>query len=606
LLESSPAYRKDIDGLRAVAILPVLLHHANIPGFTGGFVGVDIFFVISGYLITRILLNEVNQTGKVSISGFYGRRIRRILPALVAVQIVSMIAAWFLLFPNQLIDFAKSSLSTTAFSSNFWFWSQSGYFRAQDSISPLLHTWSLAVEEQFYIIMPFVIWLGRKHLVLLSVIAAITSFLISVAGVYVSPGATFYLLPTRAWELLIGSLLAMGVIAQPQSQKSAQIQAALGMAMILIAVFLYSKETPFPGHGAILPCLGSALLINAHRAHETPVGRLLSTRFFVVIGLISYSLYLWHWPILVFMRQYLGELTLAASIFGLVLSLIASVVSYRFIEKPARDPRRFRTTAWILTVAIAATVGSALVSLNGLPKRFSDDAVIYAAGEVDRSPIARNCGNDCVIGDGPTRFVLIGDSHAGALSDAFDHWGRETSIGGRLVQMNACPPILGNSGRGRSLAEQEKCSTRNSTVIQSILDDPTIEAVFLSGYWTGDDLDPTETLEAIAASGKRAFLLYEGPESDRQLPLGLARQAAFGADAPVISIPDQFEPDETSSWTNIRIGDAFCTPECAATSNGAPILFDTHHLSAAASRNVLGPFLVALDPLATDQQTSER
>ncbi len=372
-------YRKEIDGLRALAVIPVILFHGGLEWFSGGYVGVDVFFVISGYLITSIILKE-KEAGTFSIAGFYERRARRILPALFFIIFICIPFAWLWLLPHELKDFGKSIVAVVVFASNILFWRESDYFAADAELIPLLHTWSLAVEEQFYVIFPLLMilfWvLGKRWLVGIISLIAIISLGLTEWGWRHFPEANFYLIPTRAWELMIGALVAFylhynelprGIIRHPAS--------IIGIGLILLSIFMLDRTLPFPSLYALAPTIGTAFII-LFATSGTLVYKLLSQRIFVGIGLISYSAYLWHQPIFVFSRiRGLDEpgtgLILLLSIFALVLAYF----SWRFIELPFRDRSRF-TRKQIFSASIVASlvfigVGTALVISDGAMFRFS-------------------------------------------------------------------------------------------------------------------------------------------------------------------------------------------------------------------------------------------
>ena len=335
-------YRADIDGLRSLAIVPIVLFHAGFPLFSGGFVGVDIFFVISGYLITSIIAKEIS-CGTFDLWRFYERRIRRIFPALIVMLLVCSVAGWVLLFPLDLQAFGESMVASTAFVANISFWLQSGYFDTASDLKPLLHTWSLAVEEQFYLFFPLIL-IGpiRKNRDprLIVWIVLLFSFVASLIGVSRNPDASFYLIPTRAWELLIGSVLALNAVPEVKSHIWRQILSLVGLGLIIVPVFVYTNQTPFPGLSALWPCMGSALIIwtGGTQRNTTLVARLLMQRAIVLIGLMSYSLYLWHWPIMVFSHHWVLEKPDDWGKILLVLaSILAAFVSWTLIEKPARN-----------------------------------------------------------------------------------------------------------------------------------------------------------------------------------------------------------------------------------------------------------------------------
>jgi peptidoglycan/LPS O-acetylase OafA/YrhL len=298
-------YRPEIDGLRALAVLPVLLFHAGL-GMRGGFMGVDIFFVISGYLITTLIARDL-QLGCFKMRDFWERRIRRILPAAAVMVIATLIAGAIILLPQSFENLGQSALAQSLMVSNFYFWQQDGYFAAPSDYEALLHTWSLAVEEQFYLILPaLLVFLNRKfpaRITLVLGLVFLTSLIWSFLGPYLYPTASFYLLPARAWELLLGSLIAIFAIKVPGGRLGAEFLSLAGIVLMVYPMLTYVPTTPFPGIAAISPCLGAALFIVATRKHGTLARQFLSLSPFVFIGKISYSLYLWHWPLLVFGRH---------------------------------------------------------------------------------------------------------------------------------------------------------------------------------------------------------------------------------------------------------------------------------------------------------------
>jgi peptidoglycan/LPS O-acetylase OafA/YrhL len=357
-------YRPDIDGLRALAVLSVVLFHFRIPPFSGGFVGVDIFFVISGFLITRLIWSEIGA-GRFAFLDFYERRVRRILPALFAMLAVVTVASVILLFPQMLVNYAMSLIATAGFASNFHFWGYTSYWAPAAVEQPLLHTWSLAVEEQFYLIFPPFLLMFRhrsQRVVLWAMIGTLAlSLAISVVSVRYSPVSAFYLLPSRFWELLTGSVLAVGRFTPLSGIILRNAVAAIGLAMIAYTVFALSAASPFPGLNAIPPCLGAALVIYAGTgvtdAHPAPlVNAALATRVPVFIGLISYSLYLWHWPIIVLATAVLPRaLDAGQTIVAIAASFLLATLSWRFVEQPFRG-RHSEIARKPLFVAGAATI----------------------------------------------------------------------------------------------------------------------------------------------------------------------------------------------------------------------------------------------------------
>jgi len=337
-------YRAEIDGLRAVAIISVILFHAGFEFFSGGFVGVDIFFVISGYLITTIILAELDA-GKFSIVNFYERRARRILPALYLVLAVCMPFAWLLLLPSDMTSFSKSLLTISAFISNIFFWSERGYFGTATELKPLIHTWSLAIEEQYYLIFPILLIVlanrRRVFLIITLTVAGVVSLGLSAWLTKVHADSAFYLLPTRFWELLIGSFVAIqGFYFKINSNDKPPYHQSLeifGFILIIYSVLFFDNETSFPGYAALVPTVGAALIIH-NATSNSLVGSVLSNKILVGIGLISYSAYLWHQPIFAFTRHHSSSNPSQLTFLVLaVFTLAIAFFSWKYIEQPFRN-----------------------------------------------------------------------------------------------------------------------------------------------------------------------------------------------------------------------------------------------------------------------------
>jgi len=332
-------YRPEIDGLRAVAVVPVILFHAGVGALAGGFVGVDVFFVISGYLITSIILRE-RAEGRFSMLRFWERRARRILPALYVVMLACIPVAWALMLPDQYRDFARSLVAVGLFGSNILFWRESGYFAAAAEEKPLLHTWSLSVEEQFYLVFPLlmaVLWrFGQRGVAGVLAVFALISLGLSHYAADTMPSANFFLLPTRAWELLVGALCAFWLTARSRAGHDGLV--ALGLGAIMLSVLWFDGTTPFPSLWALVPVLGTAAVILFARPGGW-TGRLLSWRAMVGIGLVSYSAYLWHQPLMAFARiAHLSAPPLWLMLALGALSFPLAYVTWRFVEQPFRRP----------------------------------------------------------------------------------------------------------------------------------------------------------------------------------------------------------------------------------------------------------------------------
>ncbi len=468
-------YRREIDGLRALAVVPVILFHAGVEIFKGGFVGVDVFFVISGYLITMILLSEL-ECQKFSILRFYERRARRILPALFVVLIFCGVMAWFWLVPSEFRSFSKSVQYVSTFRSNLFFYKDSGYFSTASDLKPLLHTWSLAVEEQYYVFFPVLLWLvwkiNRRSVLPVLLLLGVGSLAYAQITCYENANAAFYFLGSRIWELIVGALIAYFVLSRPehfkrltQKRALAEVMSLAGFCMLLVSIFFFDKSIPFPGFYALVPTLGAAAII-VFSSPFTLVGRLLCTRVFVGVGLISYSAYLWHQPFFAYARHMsLESLSTSWFLFLALLSLLFAFFSWRFVERPFRDKnlmgRRFVFSFSLIGIVMFTAVGFYGRESDGFSDRFKLDAEIAeslaspAKGKRVNSASEKgiNASTPVVTGAsevvGAPQIAFFGDSHSGVLAPVFDEIGKEQGFS--VVHMGAggCPPLLGvDVGKG--------------------------------------------------------------------------------------------------------------------------------------------------------------
>jgi peptidoglycan/LPS O-acetylase OafA/YrhL len=646
-------YRRDIDGLRAVAILPVVLFHARIPGFSGGYVGVDVFFVISGFLIAGIIAEEIGRDS-FSVAGFYERRARRILPALFTVIAVSFALAALIALPEAFAEFARSAVATTLFASNLYFWQATDYFSSAAEYRPLLHTWSLAVEEQFYIFFPWFLVLllrwRRTWLPAAVALCAVASLAASILGTRLAPTAAFYLLPTRGWELLLGVALALNLVPPLGSQRLREAAAFAGMAMIVAAVALFDAQTPFPGAAALLPCLGTALLIHAGSGAETLVGRLLSLRWMVFVGLISYSLYLWHWPVLAFLRQGYGSVALppAVALAAVAASVLLAVLSWRFVERPFRQRGRIGR-AQIFRLAAGGSVavlalGLVVSALQGLPWRIDATTQALAATAQDREEIRQACMDRlpddrlCVVGrPGATPSVLLwGDSHAGALMPALEVALDAAGLSGYVASHSACAPLLGV--RRADAYNADHCVRFNDALLRMVeARAGEIHTVVLAGRWPlnvsgerapGEDgapavlasLEPAGSDPAgnaaifrrglaamvarLKASGLRVVILGGVPEIGWDVPALLASRLRLGLPLPPVPMLDEVKARHADADAILAavareegaevvpLVPLLCRPACDVRERDLLLYADDDHLSIRGGREVLGPRLV--------------
>mgnify|MGYP000010433901 CR=1 FL=1 len=459
-------YRKEIDGLRALAVLPVILFHAGFAPLRGGFVGVDIFFVISGYLITTIIADEIER-GSFSLIKFYERRARRILPALFFVMLCTLPFAWFWMLPNELTQFSETLIAVPLFYSNILFYLTSGYFETASELKPLLHTWSLAVEEQFYVLFPLFLlfsWrrLDKKQIILLLILLALTSLLTAQWGSLTHPSFTFFLLPTRSFELLIGSLISLSInpqkISKSISQPFRKYLSIVGLLLIVYAIVSFNEKTPYPSLYTLIPTLGTGLIL-VFSSSQDIVGKLLGSRLFVGIGLISYSTYLWHQPLLAFARlKIFSELT-GTNLFIIISStVLLGYLSWRFIERPFRDVKTISLKKFTgLVVGLAAIfVGTGLYGYKneGLLSRFPVEAQLYVQNNDFNNwyiPVRKDqChlqdinltkhAGICYENKRPL-IAIWGDSHASALYPGLKKLQEQYSFGVTQLTAAGCPPL---------------------------------------------------------------------------------------------------------------------------------------------------------------------
>lgn len=452
-------YRPDIDGLRAIAVSAVILEHAQFEFISGGYIGVDVFFVISGYLITTYILSGMEE-GKFSFLDFYLRRLRRLLPALFLVLVVTVPFSWLMLLPDEFSLYAKSLIGSTAYVANLIFWKSTDYFSPGIAEMPLIHIWSLAVEEQFYLFFPPAIYVAfrfaRQKTVPLALIVTLASLVLADYGSRHYPVATFYLLPTRVWEFGVGTLCAIATMRGFVVRSSAGSLA--GLAAISFAAISFDETTRHPSYLTLLPVLGAGLIILSHGPRNLG-SRLLSLPLLVFIGLVSYSLYLWHQPVFAFARIRIGtqgplELTL---LIPLVFAL--AVLTWHFVERPFRHnatlmrPRRFCGVA--LPVALAL-IAAGLVFLSGWTMQTRlPESVMSIFQDEGRTEMGANCHwqpgrpldhilRTCVFGSGGDRILVVGDSHAGTLVTAFSE-AIASWPGLSITEVHAagCAPIRG-------------------------------------------------------------------------------------------------------------------------------------------------------------------
>ena len=649
----STQYRADIDGLRAVAVIPVLMYHAGVPGFSGGYVGVDIFFVISGFLITQLLRNELER-GRFSLAAFYERRVRRIFPALMAVLLVVSIVASWLLLPQHLGPYGNSLIATVLFASNLFF-ANFGYFSPAADELPLLHTWSLAVEEQFYIVYPLFLWAiyraGSRVAVIMIAMLAVASFVTAETMLIEGRKAAFYLPHTRAWELALGCMLALTSLATRLRHPIRDAAGIVGLAMIACAIVVYSDATPFPGAAALLPCFGAALIIWAGsdgRRHLA--GVFLTWRPLVLTGLVSYSLYLWHWPLLTF-TSYLSvpEPSVLAKSAALAASYVLALLTWRWIELPFRGRSGVFTRRQLVSGAAAAismilAFGWAAHNWHGWPARLEPEVNRIAASHYDHLPTGDACyrvsaeevraDRLCRTADTstPPSFVIWGDSHARTLIDPVARTARLYGRAGVVSTQPACAPLLGIRRSDRPGTDE--CNKIAEAMLEYLRARPEIEDVVLIGRWAllseGKHYAPergvpillsdqetrvrshaenrrvleralSRNVVRLAAMGKRVWIVGPVPEVGVNVPRALANAERFHFEPALEPTRAEFDDRQRSTLaildrvaarhgaTVVPVHETLCdTNTCRVESrNSRALYYDDDHLSFAGGRAIM-------------------
>ena len=530
----SAAYRPDIDALRGIAVAAVVLFHAFPDALPGGFIGVDVFFVISGYLITGIVARDL-EAGRFSLWRFYSRRVNRIVPALLAVLLACALAGWWLLLSGEYRMLGTHTAGASIFGSNFVLLGESGYFDEAAHTKPLLHLWSLGIEEQFYIAWPMALWLtlrlGRAP-ARMAGIAAVLSFAAAVWIVSFDKAAAFYHPLLRAWELLVGGLLALvqqrrPAGPQPHLPHSAMV-GVLGVAAMLAPMLWIDRHALFPGAWALLPTIGTVAIIGSDV--DAPVNRALGrSRLLVWMGLISFPLYLWHWPLLTFARIVAGDapaLALRLALVGVAVAL--AWLTYRFVERHARAPRRAAAKSWALVSGLAGVglAGLALAQSDGLPWRPS--VARYEAKAQDlRGPAASGRGLPCraegkdpgpplryclVSRAGPATAALLGDSHADHLFDGLAQ--ADSARNWLLIGHPSTPPLLDVTTRMGGDGDDRQA--RAEAAIRYVAGNPAIRTVVIAYFGNTYLLD-----ESVAPAFERG-----GPRT--QATLSSARWPGLG------------------------------------------------------------------------------
>jgi peptidoglycan/LPS O-acetylase OafA/YrhL len=622
------AYRADIDGLRAVAVLAVILFHINKDLLPGGFIGVDVFFVISGYLISQIIIRDINAN-KFSIAEFYRRRIKRIFPPLTVVLVATIVLSQLILLPEDALPVAKSGLWSTFSMANVYFWlfQDTSYFATASNQLPLLHLWSLGIEEQFYIIWPFALlfFLRSKHKAHFFVVFGLIGILSYALGEFLfshDPSFTYYMLPTRAGELLLGGIVAQFIIKKGNLEIPkvvVSVVSFLGLLMIIGSLFLLSENSVFPGVRALLPTLGAAaLIISGHYGNAAP-NRLLKLKLMSWIGLISYSAYLWHWPILAFYHYGNFKITLLSGTIIFFITIFIAWLSYAYIETPARHSKKTIKDIvihyFLVPSVVVILVSAVSISLGGYGLRwFSEEYRTKQTAIQDQTrpaydydyvcqyglaaKIETNNPN-CVIGNNKNispKVILWGDSNAAHYIGILGTFANEAGFQFRNLEVGACPPINTDVTPFAAPRRVQECNNSQELIFKTLNE---YQVIIISASWPGyfhqnEFMDAVfETVQSLADDGKLIILLGKAPvhqDYDR-----LCQEKTISFPGVLCEYPD--EPlsrvilntnkklqEFASQHQNVEYYDfnEFLCPNghCSVyDENGYPLYYDDQHLS---------------------------
>lgn len=659
----SVTYRPEIDGLRTVSVLLVILSHLGWTLLPGGYVGVDVFFVISGFLITSIVVAEI-RTGTFTIANFYKRRVIRLAPAYFLVLAVTSIAAILIMLPDELLAYFKSVIYSTFFAANIYMWREvGGYFASQSDVIPLLHLWSLAVEEQFYIIWPLALLIGLRvtpprFLWIVLVLAILVCLFISEWGIRYDKTAAYYLMPTRVFELMLGALL----VFLPQRDWHSlvrNIMGLVGLGLILYSALTYVSGQRFPGFAGLLPCLGAVLILTFCKGASDITGKLLATAPMVAIGKVSYPAYLWHWPIIAFLNICMIEIDFVVGATVMVLTLALSFFTYWYVENPAKrfnreSVKRVAGYGFAMPALLFFCVSGYAMANKGWPVRFPESlnlksAAVHSLAHKERrechaGDVTRPRPEDyCVLGvrDRPVDFLLVGDSHANHFAGMIDVMAREAGVRGYDVTQGNTIFLAETARHMRSndkRVEDKRFSSRNKT-LESMIAEKKYKAVILGGAFASHynkghfkfegAQSPKEafqkgfelTIRKIKDSGAAVFIINGSPIMDDVDHACVLKNERFSLENEC-SISIETHAEFFSGWKfvlaelleahpDINIIDTesiICNEgKCASDINGIPLYSDAVHLNHIGSQLLGEAYLSTLgNPLINLERSAGR
>jgi len=639
-------YRSDIDGLRTIAVFIVILNHAGFSLFSGGFVGVDVFFVLSGFLITSIIYPKIIDKS-FSLGWFFSRRIKRLMPVLFCVIAITALVFTVVMLPEDLVKFYHSIIWVLMYGANFFMWiNHGGYFDGNSQEVPLLHTWSLAVEEQYYFVWPvmlilFIRFLGVKITAWFSLFLLVALTVFSQWGTEVTVGAAYYLLPTRFFELLIGSCLAIFWQKMPPLNKMMEHSlSVVGLGLILASSLILNEHSSFPGYNALYPVIGTALIIYSQNGF---INKLLSTKFMVYSGNISYSLYLWHWPIFVLMHYMSIEITLAVQIYCILLTYVLSMLSYQYVEQPFRNIKLNQFKPIAMKLYVIPTTFLILFSLVGIyfkgyEGRFTSEVVTMEKSLNTHSSKSRkachsafrdydkNPEPSCLLGvkseeNAKKGVFIFGDSHANHLVPFVEELIINAGVWGQDYTLDRCIPIAGLNWGG-TLYKAQRCKERNDKAVQHLKEN-NFKYVILAASWPGIETrrmfnavervvdNPLKkklfeqkllsTIQLIVAEGAIPVLVEDTPTLADKSPKCPIKKEVFDSDLDcgitllnntLISKAFQNAKSIVPQTIIIKPSELYCQgSECKMELEQTPLYRDNDHLNEDGSRKLAKKYL---------------
>ena len=628
-------YRADIDGLRAIAVLLVLFYHAGFKIISGGFIGVDVFFVISGFLITSIIKEEI-ENKEFRLSSFYIRRVKRILPSFYLVVFTTLFLGFFLLLPSDFVNLSKSTLASSLFMANIYFWKVTGgYFNSNADEMPLLHIWSLSVEEQFYFIWPLFLIFAlsnnlKRNLVLWVIAIIVFLFLFSEWVAINKPNAAYYFLPTRAGELLIGAVLAIAMSSGFRAKKNLEgLISMVGIFLILFSAFVMSESSTFPGVNSFYPCLGAALVILSGANNSTFLCRLLSSKLFVFIGLISYPMYLWHWPIIAYLNYLNYELNYFLGFAVIVLTIILATLTWVFVEKKVRKVKlsHFSALTYVLSTPLIIVIGFSLLVINndGFEKRLNTNPHYFKVKNTLEMPTFSNgwCYQtdssvdfkdsiSCSLGSNKasSKALFIGDSHAGHYQHLIDHVGKETGLNISTFITSNCFPSLYTSNSSNLGGNPVLCKTFRNEIKRKV-ETEDIDLIFLAARWDANTkwlYETKEALDLFSSRVTRVIILPQIPsyiENEPHKYLKSTVLALFNGSIEYqteisyltanLMVKDLSDNYDNVTFLSLRAFIGECEEFPLLSDDGLPYYFDSNHLNSLGSQVLTAKFIISPD-----------